>query len=301
LTDSVDGYQFRPKSLARAIQTSFFGDRAPVELPVSVIKPGVDSNNLEALGITTQLVRADSNYSGGTPERTQNVEIGASLLNGTLVPPHAEFSLNHAIGEITADKGYVVASVLQGERAGRDIGGGICQISTTVFRAALLAGLPITEWWPHTYRIGSYEWDGWGPGFDASILQPEGDPFGGGDFMFLNPTDSWMLVESWTTGIFVIVNIYGPEIGYQVSISSVTVEGPIEERQDVEVVNDQLDPGTIVQTEYPMDGWAVYFTREVYDRNGEVVETRQFYTRFKGRGNVYQVSPDMTGQSPAAW
>jgi vancomycin resistance protein YoaR len=300
VTESVDGYQLRPKTFARAIQTSLFGDHETVDVPVSVVKPDVDSNNLDALGITTQLVRANSNYSGGTPERTNNVQVGAALLNGTLIPPHGEFSFNHAIGEITAEKGYVEASVVQAERAGRDIGGGICQISTTVFRAAIFAGLPITEWWPHTYRIGHYEWDDWGPGYDASILQPEGDPFGGGDFKFLNPSDSWMLVESWTDGIFVIVNIYGEDLGYRVETSETLVEGPIEERADVEVVNYELDPGTIIQTEYPIDGWAVSFTRDVYDRDGNLIESREFYTRFKGRGNVYQVSPDMAGQSPAA-
>jgi hypothetical protein len=110
-----------------------------------------------------------------------------------------------------------------------------------------------------------------------------------------------MLVESWTNGIFVIVNIYGPDLGYNTRIGPVTVEGPIDERVDVEVVNYQLEPGTIVQTEYPLDGWAIYFTRDVYDHDGNLIESRQFYTRFKGRGNVYQVSPDMVGQSPASY
>src|SRR5918992_5446353 len=103
-----------------------------------------------------------------------------------------------------------------------------------------MAGLPITEWWPHSYQIMQYEHEGWGPGFDASILQPEGDPFGGGDFKFLNPTDSWMLVEAWTTGVHVIVNIYGEDTGYDVRFSETSIGDFITEGENLEIVNDNL-------------------------------------------------------------
>ena len=302
LGDGVDGIRLRPKRFGQDLAASFFGEHAPVEVAVSAIPPAVDEDNLDSLGITTQLARGDSNYDGGgTWERSQNIEVGTALLNGTLVPPHTEFSFNRAIGEITEDKGYVTGAVIVAERVGRDLGGGICQVSTTVFRAALLAGLPITEWWPHTYRIAQYEHEGWGPGYDASILQPEGDPFGGGDFKFLNPTDSWLLVEAWTTGVHIIVNIYGPDLGYAVEFSDTSISEPIVEGADMEIVNYELPAGTIRQTEYPLTGLATSFTRWVYDRDGTLIEEREFFTRFKGRSNVYQVSPDMVGQSPAAY
>jgi vancomycin resistance protein YoaR len=266
------------------------------------VPPPVRNDNLDTLGITTHLGRGDSNYDGGGGwERIHNIEVGTGLLNGTLVPPGEEFSFNHAIGEITEDKGYVASAVVVAERVGRDIGGGICQVSTTAFRAALMSGLPITEWWPHTYQMLQYEHDGWGPGYDASILQPEGDPFGGGDFKFLNPTDSWLLVEAWTTGVHVVVNIYGPDLGYEVAFSDTYKSGPIVEGENMEIVNYDLPPGSIIQTEFPLVGFEVSFVRTVYDRDGEVVEEREFYTRFKGRGNVYQVSPDMVGTSPASY
>ncbi len=111
------------------------------------------------------------------------------------------------------------SNVVDGERIGRDIGGGICQVSTTVFRAAFKAGLPITEWHPHRYRMSFYEQDDWPPGLDASILQPEGNPFGGGDFQFDNPSDSYLLIESYVDGPRVVIVLYGPELDY-------TVESP---------------------------------------------------------------------------
>ncbi len=301
LAAAEDGRKLDAEAFAREVEAAFFGGERSIEIPVTVVKPAVDGKNLDALGITTLLARGDSNYEGGTPDRDANVEVGATLLNGTLVPPRGEFSFNHAIGEITVDKGFVESTVVEGERVGRDIGGGICQVSTTVFRAALLAGLPITEWWPHNYRILTYEHDGWGPGFDASILQPEGDPFGGSDFRFENPSDSWLLVESWTDGVHVIVNIYGPDLGYDVQFSETVFGGPYPHGQpDIEVVNPALPAGTVSQTEWPLDSSEATFVRDVYGPDGKLLYSREFHTSFRGRGNVFQVSPDMAGQSPAA-
>jgi vancomycin resistance protein YoaR len=300
LEPSVDGITLRAKELAQLVEAQFFGNHAPIILPVTITEPEVNSNNLGALGITMRLARGDSYYGNGSEDRNTNVEIGTKLLNNTLIPPHATFSLNAAIGEITADKGYVESQVVEAERAGRDIGGGICQVSTTVFRAALLAGLPIVEWWPHTYRLRGYEVDGWGPGYDASILQAGPDPANWGDFKFENPTDSWMLVESWTVDGYVVVNLYGPDLGYKVEFSETYVSEPLTTDEDIEVVNPELDPGTIEQTEWPIDGFEVEFVRSVYDRNGELLYDRKFYTRFRERANVYQVSPDMEGTSPAS-
>jgi vancomycin resistance protein YoaR len=299
--DSIQGVKIKPSSFAQAVAGSFFGGHDKVDVPVSLIAPQVDSNNLDALGITTKLSVGDSAYYGSDAGRSTNIQVGANLLNGTLIPPHGEYSFHHSIGVITADKGYVESGVIEGDRVGRDIGGGICQVSTTVFRAALLAGLEITEWWPHSYRLGFYELDGWDPGMDASILQPDHDPFSGGDFKFLNPSDSWMLVESYTADERVYVIIYGPDLGYTIDITEPVLSEPIKnDEEDIEVVNPDLPPGTIQQTEYEIDGYNVSFTRTVSDRDGNVIETREFVTYFGSHPNVYQVSPDMQGESPAS-
>jgi vancomycin resistance protein YoaR len=298
--ESIDGVTLKAEDFSSAVAGSFLGDHNRVDIPVHVTKPQIDSNNLAALKIEKRLGRGDSNYEGGTPDRDNNIEVGVSLLNGTLVPPGENFSFNGAIGEITADKGYTEAGVILGERVGRDIGGGICQVSTTVFRAALLAGFPMPEWWPHTYRIPGYERDGWGPGYDASILQLGSNPEQWGDYKFTNTTDGWLLVEAWTSYPYVIVNIYGQDVGWDVSLSEEYVSEPIKDNEDVEVVKDDLPAGTIQQTEWPQDGLEAGYTRKVTNAKGEVLEERYFATSFKGRGNVYEVSPDMQGQSPAS-
>jgi vancomycin resistance protein YoaR len=301
IEESQEGAKIKPLTLARAVIDSFWNDHKMVSVPVTVIKPEVDSNNLEALGITTKIAVGDSSYVGSNDGRATNIVVGSQLLNGALIPPHGEFSFNHAIGVIETDKGYVEASVISGERIGRDIGGGICQVSTTVFRAAMRAGVPITEWWPHTYRLGFYEQDGWAPGYDASILQPEGDPFGGGDFKFENPTDSWMLVESYTQDERVYVILYGADLGYDVSFTEPWISDPIPPPDDdIEVVDYELPAGTIQQSESEQSGVQVVIERTVADKNGEVIRQDTWDTVFASRPDVWKVSPDMEGQSPAS-
>ena len=295
---SVDGVRLDAAKLAELVEAQFFGAGGTVEAPVTYVEPTIDSDNLDALGITTLLGSGQSNYSGSNDGRATNVAVGASLLNGTLIPPWGEFSFNGAIGVINKEKGFVEAQVIDGEDIGQDIGGGICQVSTTVFRAAYLAGLPITEWWPHRFRIGFYEYDGWEPGLDASILQPTEDPATWADFRFENPSDSWMLVESWTDGVNVIVNIYGADLGYHVESTGPTWGSKFQMLPAKEVVDDKLDPGTVTLAQVAGIGEELSHYRVVRDRNGQLLWERSFYTKYFPRGDVWKVSPDMKGQAP---
>jgi vancomycin resistance protein YoaR len=302
LSESSDGIRVRPDSLAREIDKSFFGDHEPVDIPIRVLKPAVDSDKLETLNITTKLGTGTSNFAGSEAERATNIWVGSEQLNGAVVPPGGVFSFNDAIGDITEDKGYVEAGVIEAERIGKDIGGGICQVSTTVFRAAYLAGMPMEEWHPHVYRLSFYEQDGWDPGLDAAIFQ-EGAREEWDDFKFLNPTDGWLLVEAYVSDTQVTVNIYGPDTGWKVESSEpeMNEEGLEKEKQpDLEIVDEELPSGTVQQTEWALDGLEVTHYRTVRDRDGNVIREDEFYTPFAPRGDVFKVSPDMVGMSPAA-
>jgi vancomycin resistance protein YoaR len=295
---SVDGVRLDAPKLAELVEGYFFGSGGTVEAPLTFVKPTIDSANLDKLGITTFLGTGQSNYSGSSDGRSTNVAVGARLLNGTLIPPWGEFSFNNAIGWISEDKGFVEAQVIDGEKIGQDIGGGICQVSTTVFRAAYAAGLPITEWWPHRFRIGFYEYDGWEPGLDASILQPTEDPATWADFRFENPSDAWMLVEAWTDGVNVVVNIYGKDLGYQVESIGPSWGEKFQMLAPQELVDDELDPGTVTLAQVARIGEELSHYRVVRDRNGELLWERSFYTKYFASGDVWRVSPDMKGQAP---
>jgi vancomycin resistance protein YoaR len=300
-TDSSRGVRLQPVTLAENVIASFTSDHAAIKIPVTYKNPTVDSNNLGALGITTKLSVGDTNFEGSDAGRTTNIEVGISLLNGTLVAPGALFSFNHAIGEITADKGYVEAAVVDGQAIGRDIGGGICQVSTTMFRATYFGGFAAEERWPHRYRFPFYEQDNYGPGLDASILQPEGNPFGGGDFSFYNPSKtSWLLIEAYVDAPRAYVIIYGPDFGWTVKVSDPTYGTDIvKQPPDVEVVDDTLPPGTINKTEYGLSSSEVSYDRTVTDKDGNVVLSDNLYSYYYERAAIWTVSPDMAGQSPA--
>jgi vancomycin resistance protein YoaR len=300
---SHNGARLKPSTLAENVIASFFSNHASIEVPVTWTSPKIDSNNLGALGITTKLSVGDSSFEGSDAGRENNIEVGISLLNGTLVPPGALFSFNHAIGEITADKGYTEAAIVDGQAIGRDIGGGICQVSTTTFRAAFFAGFQSEERWAHRYRFPFYELDGWTPGLDASILQPEGNPFGGGDYSFWNPSDSaWLLIEAYVDAPHAYVIIYGPDLGWTVKVSDPEYGSPsdvVKQPPDQEVVDDTLEPGTVNMKEYGLSSSDVSYERTVTDRDGNIVRQDSLYSHYYERATLWAVSPDMKGQSPA--
>jgi vancomycin resistance protein YoaR len=303
LTDSSKGIRLLAGPLADGVAASFFADHDDVEIPVNGIPPAIDSDHLDVLNITQRLAGGSSAFWGSDEARATNIRVGTEHLNGTLIEPGAEFSFNDSVGDITPEAGYVEAAVVDGERIGKDVGGGICQVSTTVFRAAFLAGLPIGEWWPHLYRIGFYEYDGWTAGLDASILQ-SGPREEWGDFTFSNTTDGHLLIEAYvddeTQTDFVV--IYGPDTGWDVHVAEPNEGEPIlgKNLPDIEIVDEELDPGTWLQTEYRQDGLEISYLRTVTDRDGNVVDEWIAYSRFAARGDVYKVSPDMKGKSPAA-
>jgi vancomycin resistance protein YoaR len=296
-SNSIAGKVVKAPEFADLVAESFLGNHERVDVPVVTTPAKVREDNLDTLGIKERICRVDSNFTSdiGT-DREHNVNAGIRLINNTIVAPGDEFSFNAAVGSIDGSPDFVggtgiVAGVIQDE-----FGGGICQVTTTAFRAAIMGGFPVTEWHPHTYRLTGYERDGWGPGFDASILQPEWQPAEDwADLKFTNNTDNFILISSWADSGIHIIEVWGTNPGWDVQVSE-TNTWPAEESDDnAWVVDDKLPAGSTFASAWPVEGLNVSFTRTVLDAEGKEMYTRDFTSPYQARGWQCTCSADMKG------
>jgi vancomycin resistance protein YoaR len=222
------------------------------------------------------------------------------LVDGVMIPPGDDFTFNYSIGEINVTPGFVAAGASENGIAGTALGGGVCQVTTTIFRAALKAGLPITEWWPHAYRNIYYEQGGWAPGFDASIQQPDDDPFNGSDLVFQNPTGNWLLLRSEITNETTLtIELYGAPTGYTVEIDDPIYENYVgaEGMTPQESVDPNLPTGTVKEIQPARDGVTITVIRRVSAADGSEISTDTFVSQYEPQGPSYAVSSDMAGST----
>lgn len=253
-----------------------------VSLPVNVVKPTIQTAEINRLGINELIGQGVSNFAGSIENRIFNVKHTAAKINGVLIPPIETFSFNHTVGDISAATGFKQAYVIKSGRTVLDDGGGVCQVSTTLFRAALNAGLPITDRTAHAYRVSYYEQGGFAPGMDATIFHPTVD------FKFKNDTTSYILIQSYVQGTTLYVDFYGTSDGRVASITKPVITSqtppPPELRQD----DPTLPRGQVKQVDWAAWGAKVSFNRTV-TKNGEVIANETWRSNYKPWQAVYLV------------
>lgn len=268
-------------------------DQRTVAVSFREIPPPVTAANLDQLGITTLLGVGRSDFTGSAPYRVTNIQAGMRLLHGVLIAPGEEFSFNKTIGRIDSSNGFVEGYAIIQNRTQLEWGGGICQDSTTVFRAAFWAGLPITERWGHSFYISWYDRYGFGPygdgpGMDATIFT------GGPDLKFLNDTGGWILMQTYvdTRRNLAEVRLYGPNTGRKVLL-----EGPVitnrtpAPTEPVYVAVPNRPVGQPRQSDKARGGMDILFTRIVLGPDGKEIERREFVTRFKPWPDIFEYNP----------
>ncbi|MBI2018262.1 VanW family protein [Candidatus Daviesbacteria bacterium] len=252
-----------------------------IVLPVVIIKPKIQTSDVNSLGIKELIGQGISNFAGSIPNRIYNINLTAQKINGVLVPPGEIFSFNQTVGDITAATGFKQAYVIKEGRTVLDDGGGVCQDSTTLFRAVLNAGLPVVKRTAHTYRVGYYE-QGFPPGLDATVFYPSVD------FQFQNDTPAHILIQAYTEGATLYVDLYGTSDGRIAAISKSVVADqtppPPELRQD----DPTLPKGTVKQVDWAAWGAKVSFTRTV-TRDGQVLIKETWNSSYKPWQAVYLV------------
>jgi vancomycin resistance protein YoaR len=182
--------------------------RSPTStLSLKTITPKITGEDAERLGITDLLGVGRSNFSGSPSNRRKNIALGKTKMNGVLIPPGENFSQLGVLGEIDGAHGWLAELVIKGNKTTPEFGGGLCQVGTTSFRAALAAGMPIVERRNHSYRVRYYE----PAGTDATIYDPAPD------FRFMNDTPGHLLITSQIQGDNLLFFVWGTDDGRTVS------------------------------------------------------------------------------------
>jgi vancomycin resistance protein YoaR len=262
-----------------------------LELPMVPTDPPVTEANLHQLGIRELVSIGKSDFTGSAAYRIHNIGVGMQLLNGLLIAPGEEFSFNKNIGQINAANGFVEGAAIIQNRTQQEFGGGICQDSTTMFRAAFWAGLPITERWGHSFYISWYDKyalgpRGNGPGLDATIFT------GGPDLKFINDTGAWLLIQAWSnpkTGVAQI-ELYGTKPNRTVDLTHKVYDHVPAPTEPVFVADPKVPRGTIKHTDKARGGMTIDVYRLVVE-NGAPRPPELFRTRFRPWPNIYTLNP----------
>lgn len=219
-----------------------------VPLVVTVAAPTIESaEDITALGITELLTTGETDFVGSPRNRVHNITVGTARYHGLLIPPGQEFSFNEHLGPVTAAAGFKPELVIKHNVTTPEYGGGLCQVSTTIFRAAVQAGLEITNRRNHAYAVRYYGT----PGFDATIYPPYTD------LRFTNNTPGYILVQARIEGSKLRFEFWGTTDG-----RTVTVDGPHP--------YDRQPDGSVKAT-----------LTQTVTKDGETVLEETFYSRYK--------------------
>lgn len=250
-------------------------DSQSIKIPVNLTKAEIKNEDVNNLGINSLLGKGVSYFRGSIPNRVYNINHAASKFKGILVAPGDTFSFNEILGDVSALTGYKSAYVIKDGRTVLGDGGGVCQVSTTMFRAALKAGLPITERRAHSYRVGYYE-QGFPVGLDATVYYPTTD------LKFVNNTPAYILIQSeidipHSTLVF---EIYGTDDGRVASTTKPIITSSTAPPEDLYIDDPTLPAGTVKQIDYKSWGAKVVFDYTV-TRNGETLTDKTFYSNYQ--------------------
>ncbi len=248
--------------------------------PVAVVAsaPARSSDEAKAMGVTG-LVSSYTTTYGGIANRIHNVQLVAHLVDNKLIAPGATFSFNQTTGERTAAKGFLEAPVIINGELQTGLGGGVCQVSTTVFNAAFEAGLRITQRTNHALYISHYP-----QGRDATVDYPNVD------LQFVNDTSHWLLLRTFVGSSQLTVNLYGaPQHRKVVSTTSPLVQtsSPAVKK----TVDKSLDPGEVAVDDYGSPGYSTSVHRLVYDRSGKLLHDDTWYSSYRSEPKLVRVGP----------
>ena len=277
ITPSVTGLDFQVADAQAALKDADWG--SDVSVALTVTEPTVSTESLKELLFRDVLGEASSSVSGSS-NRKSNVKLSASVCDGIILLPGEVFSYNNTTGSRTADKGYLPAPSYVGGKSTDEVGGGICQTSSTIYYAALNSNLKIVERHNHMFAVG-YVPDG----MDATVW------YGASDFRFENDTDYPIKIVTEYKNSRLTVQIYGTKTD-DLYVKMTNKELSSTAWSTEYKVDPSLPAGTTKTEQTPYRGRVVEAYRNVYDGNGNLVSsTLESKSTYKMRNQIILVSP----------
>ncbi|NCO44164.1 hypothetical protein GW889_01385 [Candidatus Berkelbacteria bacterium] len=287
-SQSRDGIKVDQDALSVALQKAIAGETdLAVTIPAKVTSSQVSSDKINELGINELIGEATTSFIRSPENRVHNIQTGSKYLNGQLIKPGAIYSVIESLGAIDGSTGYLPELVIKENKTIPEFGGGLCQVSTTLFRAALNAGLPITERQNHSWRISYYE-----PpvGLDATIYFPKPD------LKIQNDTPGWILIQNSVDveKSTITFQFYGTKDGRTSKITGPTLLYSIP-APDGEYADDPTLPaGEEKRIQAPHPGGKATATYQVFDKNGKLKNEQTFVSLYKASAAQY-----LRGTGPA--
>jgi vancomycin resistance protein YoaR len=275
-----------------AINDSLLQGEHNIALQIVEEQPAVtDNSTAEQLGITELVSSETSYFYGSSAERIQNIQAAAKQFHGLLIAPGETFSMGNALGDVSLDNGFAEALIIYGDRTIKGVGGGVCQVSTTLFRTVFYGGYPVVERYSHAYRVSYYEQTSSGAvdpalaGLDATVYFPLVD------FKFTNDTPYWLLMETYVSAEARTLTwkMYSTSDGRSVTWETTGPQNVVPAPKPRFEESDELKAGQIRQVDWAANGADVTVTRTVI-KNGAVYFSDEFKTHYEPWRAVCEVA-----------
>ncbi|HMN19685.1 MAG TPA: VanW family protein [Candidatus Moranbacteria bacterium] len=239
-----------------------------ITLPYTTSRPNVASADINKLGIAKLIGEGSSDFKGSPKNRIHNIKVATARFNGVLIKPGEEFSFVTLLGPVDGEHGYLPELVIKQGTTEPEFGGGVCQVSTTAFRAAIYSGLEITARRNHAYPVSYYN----PQGMDSTIYVPRPD------LKFVNNTPAHILIQAKIDGTKLLFQFYGTDDGRKVE-----VDGPkiIERKPD----------GSLKTT----------FSQKVFRADGSVLVEDTFNSSYDSPYKYPHPGDTMLAAKPANW
>lgn len=297
LEHAVIGRRLDVEASITSIQQKLSQGEHNIPLEFVFEEPPVKDDTLgETIGIT-ELVHAETSYFyGSSSARIQNIQLASSKFHGVLIAPGQTVSMAEILGDVTLENGYAEALIIYNGRTIAGVGGGVCQVSTTLFRAAFFAGFPILERHAHAYRVSYYEKvygnkrDPNLAGLDATVYVPLVD------LKWKNDTPYWLLMETYVnpSAGTLTWKFYSTKDGRTVDWNTTGPTNKKDPPPPVYKENPKLKTGEIKQVDWAVEGATVVVRRTVY-RDGAVLHQDTFTTVYQPWGDVFEYGPGTEG------